>query len=679
MGKHGIHDIRNVCLVGHADAGKTTLADHLLFKCGAVSRLGSVKDKSSVFDFDELEKEKQHSIDSALAHCEWQGKRINLIDTPGYPDFVGDAITAISAVDGVFVCVNAANGVQVNTRRVFDAAQAAGRATGIIVTKCDSADADVDGVLADVREWFGDKCHPVTIPDGFGAGFEGTRRILKDKGGDSEQGKQFYEEFIESAVVADDDVMAAYLEGEEIDAAEIRRCVILATNGGLCVPIIFTSMEKGIGLEDVLDTIVDLFPSPHSATARASWETAECEGDGEPLVIDESGPFYGRIFKVQVDRHVGKISFMRVLTGTVSAGDQFHNASGRRKEKIGNLVEVMGKDHSPVDSASAGDIVALTKIDTVGVGDTLSSEDTPRFLKPIPIPTPMASLAVRPASRNDETKIGEALNKLAAEMPTFTVHRDATTSELIASGMTQLQLDMAFKRLKERYGIDVETSPARIPYRETITAPAEGHYRHKKQSGGRGQFGEVFLRVKPGEPGTGLAYNWDIVGGKIPSNFAPAIEKGIREKMSGGVIAGYPIYDIDVSVYEGKFHDVDSSEAAFKIAGGRAFADAVQKARPALLEPIVEAEISVPSDNMGDVSGDLNTRRGRIHGMDAKGSFQVIKAVVPRAEMSDYTRILTSITSGEGSFSYEEIGYEQVPPNVQADIVAAFKPQDEDD
>jgi elongation factor G len=360
-------------------------------------------------------------------------------------------------------------------------------------------------------------------------------------------------------------------------------------------------------------------------------------------------------------------------------GDHFYCSRGGRKEKIGNLNLAFGKDLQHIDSATAGHVVALTKLDGLHIGDTLTLENDALQLAPVPYPTPMAQLAVRPVSRADETKISEGLRKLAEESPTFTVIRDAMTNEQVASGASSLHLDICFRRLKDRYGIEVETSVARVPYRECITKPSDGHYRHKKQSGGRGQFGEVFLKVLPAPAGSGLVFNWDIVGGSIPSNFRPAIEKGIREKMGQGVIAGYPILDITVSVYDGKFHDVDSSEAAFKIAGGRAFSEGVLAAKPVLLEPMVDAEIVVPSDNLGDISGDLNTRRGRINGMEGKGTFQVIRAVAPKAEMAEYPRILTSLTSGEGSFSFEECGYEQVPANVQAQIVAAYKPHAEDD
>ncbi len=679
MGKYGPENIKNICIVGHGDSGKTTLADIMLFKAGATKRQGCVKEHTSVFDFDEMEKEKLHSIDSAIARCEWEGNLIQIIDTPGYPDYIGDAMGAIAACEGAIVCVNAAHGVQVTTRRVMRAAERLDRARMIVITKCDSPEVDVHEIIDDIRTWFGDVCIPITWPQGTGKDFGVPTRLLRTKGGDTAEGQKFYQDFVESAVEVDDDVVTRYLDGEEIGGEDLKRCFIKAVADGKLVPIIFSSVEQDVGGKSVLDAVADLFPSAAHAKTVTVWDDAGANGESKerPLTVDE--PFLGQIFKLTVDKHVGKISYMRIYSGELHNGDFFYHAEGGRKEKIGHIVVPMGKELISQDSGVAGEIVALTKIDSLEIGHTISASENCGFLPDIPFPKPMAQVAVRPKSRADETKISEAFHKLCDEIPTFTIHHCASTNETIASGMSALHLDTVFKRLKDRYGIEVETAPAKVPYHETVTCPADGHYRHKKQSGGRGQFGEVHLSIEPAEEGTGLDFQWKIVGGSIPSNFAPAIEKGIREKMVAGVIAGYPLSNVRVFVKDGKFHDVDSSEAAFKIAGGRAFADAVGKARPALLEPIVEAEIIVPSDHMGDVSGDLNTRRGRIQGMDAKGTMQVIIARVPKSEMAEYPRIITALTSGEGSFSYEECGYEQVPPNIQKQIMSAFRPKEEEE
>ncbi len=679
MGKYGPKNIKNICITGHGDSGKTTLADAMLFKAKAVTRQGSVKEKTSVFDYDDMEKEKLHSIDSAIARCEWEGDLIQIIDTPGYPDYIGDAIGAIAACEGVVVCVNASSGVQVTTRRVMKAAERLGRARMIVVTKCDLPDLDLHEIVDDIRTWFGDVCIPITWPAGTGDQFGEPTRLLRTKGGDTDEGQTFYQNFVESAVEVDDDVMTRYLDGEEIGGEDLKRCFIKAVADGALVPIIFSSIEQGVGAGGVLDAVADLFPSAAHASTIPVYRDAAATEVQEEVPLSTDGPFRGQIFKLTVDKHIGKISFLRIYSGEIHSGDFFYHAEGGRKEKVGHIVSPMGKDLNNQDSGVAGEIVALTKIESLEIGHTIGATEDCGYFAPIPFPKPMAQVAVRPKSRADETKISEALHKLCDEIPTFKIHRQVSTNETIASGMSALHLETTFKRLKDRYGIEVETAPARIPYHETITTSADGHYRHKKQSGGRGQFGEVFLSVEPAEEGTGLDFQWKIVGGSIPSNFAPAIEKGIREKMEAGVIAGYPINDIRVFINDGKFHDVDSSEAAFKIAGGRAFADAVSKARPALLEPIVEAEITVPSEHMGDVSGDLNTRRGRIQGMDAKGTMQIIIARVPKAEMAEYPRVITSLTHGEGSFTYEDCGYEQVPPNIQKQIMDEFKPREEEE
>ncbi|MCB9833235.1 MAG: elongation factor G [Planctomycetes bacterium] len=671
--------IKNVCIVGHGDSGKTTLADALLFEAKAVPRRGSVKEKTSVFDFDDLEKEQGHSIDSAVARCVWDEREINIIDTPGYPDYIGEAYGAMAACEGVIVCVNAHTGVQVNTRRTMALAEKLGRARMIVVTKCDLQDIDLDKLILDIQSWFGECCIPVTWPAAVGDGFAEPHRILKNHGGDSPREQEYYQNFVESAVEVYDDIMTRYLEGEEICKEDLKRCFIKAVLDGKLVPILFTSMEKNIGAHDVLDAIVDFFPNTAYRGKEKVYEDRACTQVKGEVEISFDAPFLGQVFKLQIDRHVGKIAYVKIVTGHIHAGDFFYHAEGGRKEKMGHILLPMGKDQVTGDDAVAGEIVTLTKIDSLHIGDTIASYEHSGYLGKISFPKPMASVAVRPKSRSDETKISEALHKLDEEIPTFSVHRDPITNEAIASGMSSLHLNVIFRRLHDRYGIDVDLAPARIPYREAITTPADGHYRHKKQTGGRGQFGEVYLSVRPAEPGSGLEFEWKIVGGSIPTNFAPAIEKGIREKMIHGVIAGYPIHDIHVTVTDGKFHDVDSSEAAFKIAGGRAFADAVHKARPVLLEPMVDAEIVVPSDYMGDITGDLNTRRGRIQGMDAKGSMQVIRAHVPKSEMAEYPRVITSLTSGEGSFSYDEAGYEQVPGNVQQEIIAAFKPREEEE
>jgi elongation factor G len=658
MSKYPAADLRNVVLIGHGDAGKTTLAEHLLFKMGATSRLGSVKEKTSTFDYEPDEKERGHSIDCAVAHGTWKGKEINLIDCPGYPDFFGEVITGVSAGDLALVCVNANAGILVGTRRSWMAADARGRAKAVVVTKCDLVDgAKLAAVLRDVRAAFGDRCLPYRAP--------------KDLG-------DFKQAWTDASVESDDALMMRYLEGESITEAELLQGARTSVAKGRIVPVVFTSGEKSTGIEDVLDLIVELGPSPVDVPRRL---VSQSDPNAEPELIkpDPAAPLVGVVYKVQIDKHVGRMVHARILMGTLKTGDYFHSLPSGRKEKVGHLFRPMGKEHQPIDSAGPGDLVILTKVESLRLGDTLAAQPGSMLAIRGRFPRPMFGLAIRPKGRGEEVKVSEALHKLGEESATFHTSREQATGELVASGLSPLHVDIQLKRLRDRFGIDVETSRPKVPYKETISSGADGHYRHKKQSGGRGQFAEVFLKVAPVEPGTGLDYKWAIFGGTIPRNFEPAIEKGVREVMARGVIAGYPLEDVQVTIVDGKYHEVDSSDAAFKIAGARAFKDAIVKARPSILEPIMNLEVTVPSDCMGDISGDLNTRRARIRGMDQAGDLQVIQAEIPLSEAQEYARILTSLTSGRGSYTLEPSRYDVVPRDVQQTIVAAYKPHEEED
>ncbi|MAG58771.1 MAG: elongation factor G [Planctomycetes bacterium] len=654
MPKYNIQDLRNVAIVGHGDAGKTTLADHLLAKAGG-SRPGSVKEKTSVFDYDETEKDRGHSIDSASAHLSYNGREINLLDCPGYPDFIGESVGGYNAADLVLVCVNASAGIQVNTKRSWFLGVGGQRARAIVVTKCDMAKGKLADVLGQIRDTLGDRCIPWRAPEEVG---------------------DFSEAWTEAVVEVDEGLMERYLDEQEISADELAKTAGPALAKGTVVPVIFTSGEADEGLDTLLDFIVELGPSPIAA-AR---DLVNAQGEeAEDIGADPDAPFCGVVWKVQVDKHVGKIGHVRVLRGCLKPADQIFNIRAQKKEKVGHILRMQGKEQTEVDGAIPGDLVVLLKVDSLRVGDTLAATDLGKSVKLIQGPAAMYRLAVTPQKRGDEAKISEGLGKFAEESFTFDAYREATTGEQVIAGMSQLHLDVVLRRLKERMGLEVNTAKPKVPYQESITGNADGHYRHKKQTGGRGQFAEVYLTVAPSEPGAGLSYEWAIFGGSIPRNFEPAIEKGVREKMALGIIAGFPMGDVIVKVTDGKFHDVDSSEAAFKMAGGRAFADAVSKARPAILEPIVKLEITIPGHYMGDVSGDLNTRRGRIQGMDQVGEDQIIQAEMPLAEAADYARVLTSITSGEGSFTMEHSRYEPVPRDIQAELVAKFKPSADDD
>jgi elongation factor G len=650
-------DLRSVVLLGHGDAGKTTLADRLLHAAGAVPRAGTVKEGNSVFDFEADEKERGHSISLALAHLEWKGRHVAVIDTPGYPDFIGEAALAVNAADLALVCVSAHAGVLVNTRRTWQLARSLRKAVAVVVTRTDQATGSLREALDRVRASFGERCLPWRGPAAAG---------------------DWAEKWTEAVVEADDEVLMKYLEGGAVTSEELQAVERKAVLARKVFPVLFTSVERGEGLTELLDFIAEVGPSPVEAKRRVAAKGADFAA-GEWMAALPDAPFLGMVWKVQIDRHVGKLAHVRVIQGTLKVGDTVVNMRADKKERCNHIYRAQGREHPSVDAAGPGQLVILSKMDSLHVGDLLSQHAGDLRVEMAPMPTPLYSLAVEPKARGDEARISEALARLADETPTFQPHREAATHELVVSGMSQLHLDLMLRRVRERYGVEVVTRKPRIPYREYVTGNAEGHYRHKKQTGGRGQFAEVFLSVGPGDPGQGLQWSWDIFGGSIPRNFEPAIEKGVREKMAQGVVAGYPMLDVKVSIRDGKYHDVDSSEAAFKIAGGRAFTNAVQKARPIVLEPVMRLEIHIPSQFMGDVSGDLNTRRGRIIGMDQDGDEQVIVAEMPLAEASEYARALTSITSGEGTFAMRFSHYDPVPGQVQAQLVQAYRPHGDDE
>jgi elongation factor G len=645
-------DLRNATLAGHGDAGKTTLAEWMLFKCGATTRRGSVKEKTSLFDFEPDERAHGHSLDATLAHGVWKGKELNLIDCPGYPDFLGEAIVGISGGDLVLICVNAASGVLAGARRAFAIAEAKPRAKAIVITKRDLAAKRLGAVLDDVRAAFGKKCLPFRAPPGVG---------------------DYRKAWTEAAVEADDALMMRYLEGAAITEEELTLAARKAVARGMITPVVFTSGETGEGVEDLLDLVADLGPSPLDVPRRVV-PLADPQATPELIHPDPAAPFLGTVFKVQIDKHVGRIVFVRVLTGTLRHGDAFTVVASGKKEKAAHLFRPQGKEQKEVQAAGPGEIVALTKVEALHLGDTLAAAPDGRIAAPVKFPRPMYGVALHPKNRADEVKIADALHKLSEESATFHVRRDPATAELVAHGLSALHVDVMLKRLRDRFGIEVETSAPKVPYKETVNAKAESRYRHKKQSGGRGQFAEVALRLEPVEPGRGLVFSWDVVGGTIPRNYESAVEKGVREAMARGVVAGFPIEDVAVHVLDGKHHDVDSSDAAFKIAAARAFKDAAEKARPGLLEPLMTLEVAAPGECLGALTGDLNTRRAHILALDQDGEMQTIRAEIPLAEAQDYARVVTALTSGRGSFTLEPARYAHAPAAVQATVAAAHRP-----
>jgi elongation factor G len=681
-------DIRNVLLVGHHGCGKTSLADALLAAAAAVGRRGSVADGTSASDFEKEEREHKHSIYSAVLHLDHAGKRVNLIDAPGSPDLIGPAIACLPAVETVAVVVNAQNGVEVTTRRMMEAAQGRNLPRAIVVNKCDLPDLDLAGLVAQLRETFGPECLPVNLPAGGG---KTVVDCLLAKEGTSDIGDvaEHHSRILDQIVEVDENLMEKYLGGEEPNYEALHDPFERAMDDAHLIPVLFADAKTGVGVKELLDFVARWFPSPLEGNPRPflAGSGPDDRTNEYPFAYanDPAKPLLAHVFKVTTDPFVGKLAVFRVHQGRATALTQAYVGHNKKPVKLGHLFHLQGKDHHEVSEIVAGDIGAVAKLEELRAGDVLHDDHAldSVHLKPLTFPTPMFGLAIAPKNRGDEQKISTQLHKLAEEDPTFSWGTDRQTHEMVIHGLGELHLRMILERLKNR-GILVDTKPPKIAYKETATAEAEGHYRHKKQTGGAGQFGEVKLRVAPlaadsparkSNGGPGFEFADEIFGGAIPGQFLPAIEKGVRELLETGVMAGYPVQDVRVAVFDGKHHPVDSKEIAFKTAGKYAFKDAFLKAKPALLEPVVNLEVTVPEGQLGTVTGDLSGKRGRIHGTDAlPGGMAVVKAQVPMAEVMQYQSQLKSVTGGQGSFVMEFSHYEPVPPQVQQQVVSRYQP-----
>jgi elongation factor G len=699
MSLRNVEDIRNIAFCGHGSAGKTTLVDKFLTKTGAIKHPASVDDGTSVCDFDEEEKHHKYSIEASVVHFQHAGKFFQVIDTPGYPDFIGQTVGALRAVETAVIAVNAHAGIEVNTRRVFQEAGKAGLGRMIVVTKLDDENADFPKLLASIQELFGPCCLPLNVPLGSGHHLRGVASTLKPPA-DAKDAvvdiAAINTQIVESCIEHDEDVTARYFEGQQPTDEEISRLIIEAVADGSVVPVLCVAAKSDVGVAELLDALALCALPPTKVVRRA--KTAD--GSEADLKPDAAAPLAAQVFKTRIDPFVQKLSFIRVFSGTLKKDDTVHASKTRKGVKISQLLRVQANHTEPVDVAGPGDIVAVAKAEDLHTGTSLGDLELP----PIQFPTPMAGLAVTPKSRGDEGKLSNALHKIVEEDLTLHLDRDAQTKELVMTGMSELHLQIIRERLKRRDKVEVDVKEPKIPYRETVQAKAEGSYRHKKQSGGRGQFGEVHIRMFPLPLGTNIEefatkanfasmreyhYNpannflWvdSIVGGTIPNNFLPAVEKGFKERMERGVIAGYKVQNVGVEVHFGKHHPVDSSEAAFKTAGSMAFRNVFQQAKPGLLEPIVTMHITVPSDKLGDINSDMSGRRGRVLGMDsAGGDWQTVTAEAPLAEVTTYARALSSMTGGQGSFTMEFNRYEVVPGNVQKEIIekAVLHPEEEE-
>jgi len=670
----GIGGNRNIVLLGHGSAGKTTLAEAILHKTGKTNRLGTIEEKNTVADFDEEEKERGHSIHSALLYTTHNGKTINLIDTPGYPDFLGAALTSIPATDCCAIVISASAGIEINTRKLFKAATDANKPRIIIINKIDTENADLPELLKNIQQTFGSQCRCANLPT---EDKSAVIDCIKKTSGDSPvmDVASAHTELIESAIEADDALMEAYLGGEQIQEEKIASVFVKALIEGTIVPILFANARKEIGITELLNFITDYVPSP-AQCRPAKLVAGENQTEIKP---DPAGPLAGLVFRIGLDPRTNmKYTSMRIFSGTLKSDTAMFRSTDRKAIRPGHVLKTQGAEISEVDAGAAGDIVTLAKIDELQIGDLIhDGKVTGKFEMP-KLPSPMFSLALEPASKGDEQKLGSAMEKLTEEDVCFKVSRDRQTRELIISGLGDLHLRVMLSKMSKRFKLAVNTKPPKIPYRETITTKADGHYRHKKQTGGAGQFGEVYLRVEPAPRGSEkpLQCTWDIFGGSIPGQYEAPVVKGIQEVMDNGIVAGFPIQDVKVSIYDGKHHPVDSKEVAFRAAGKGAFIDAVQKAKPCLLEPIVNIEITIPAEYVGDIAGDLSGKRGRVQGQDMlAGNMMVIKAQVPLVEISNYDSQLKSVTGGQGSYSMTLSHYEVVPPNVQQMVIAQYAKQ----
>jgi elongation factor G len=671
--------IRNVALVGHRGTGKTSLLEALLFRAGAINRLGKIEDGSTVGDWDDDEKRRQLSLASSLAHVEHGGLTYNLIDTPGDPSFQADTIGALRVVETALVVVNGVMGVEVQTERLWSRAADAGRARVLFCNMLDRERADFDRCLADLREAFGHEVAAVQLPIGAEHDFEGVVDVLKMKAytldgqkvveGEvpaelADRAKELRDALTEVVAESSDELTEKFLMEEEISDDELQRGFAEAVRDAKIFPVAVGSAGRLVGVDLLLDLLA-LSPSPAAAPAAMA---LAADGAEVEVACDPGAAPAAFVFKTVADPFSGRINIFRVFSGTVTSDSNLTVARDGHKERLGALLKQQGKETKPADQLVAGDIGAVAKLKDVVTGDTLSADGAAAFAA-IQYPAALMSFAVKAKAKGDEDKVVTALRRLAEEDPMIHVQRDAQTGEMIVSGMSQVHVEVTVERMKRRFNVDVELKPPRVPYRETIRGTAKAQGKHKKQTGGRGQFADTWMEVAPLTGDDDFAFVDKIVGGAIPRNFIPAVEKGVRAAMGEGFLAGYPMVGVQVTLYDGKYHPVDSSDMAFQIAGSIGFKAAVEKAQPVLLEPIMNVEVTVPEENVGDIIGDMNSRRGRVLGTTPRGHSSVIAVEVPLAEMVSYAPDLTSMTGGRGDYHMEFLRYEEVPAHMAQKVV----------
>ena len=676
-------DIRTVVLAGHGGAGKTTLAEAVLFDAGVTTRLGKVEDGNTVLDFGPEEQKRQISINAALATVPHKGKTLYLLDSPGYADFTGEMRSCMYVADGAVLVASAVHGVEVQTEKAWEFAAENHLPVAFYLSKMGRENADFFRIVGDLQKYLSDKATPFYLPIGAEASFKGVVDLLHEKAyfskGDGSKGstegpipadmqeaaKTARDALVERIVEADDDLMMRYLDGEQIGLDELVPALRKAVRERLIFPVVPGESSGNVGVEQFMDLLSEYFPAPVERGPRTVMD-GETEAS---LAPDPKGPFVAFCFKVMVDPYVGKLSFLKVLSGSLTSDQNIYNLVKGEEERISAFKLMTGKEGKDVKEVALGEIVAIPKLHSTAVGDTMGVKGGKLIVPPLVFPQPVYSVAVTPKSRADEDKLANAVHKMLEEDPSLSFRKNPETHDNVLSGMGDVHLDIMLSRTRERYGVELDVATPHVPYREAIKKPSKAQGKYKKQTGGRGQYGDVHIEFSPRERGTGFEFQDKVVGGVVPKSFIPAVEKGLREALPKGYLAGYPMVDVAAALVFGSYHDVDSSEMAFKIAASLAFKEAMKNASPMLLEPIMNVEVVVPDEYLGDVMGDFNGRRGRIMGIDAKGRMQVVRAQVPLAEMFRYAIILRSMTSGRGFFSMEHSHYEEVPADISKKII----------
>jgi elongation factor G len=687
VGRFSTEQIRTIALVGQSGSGKTSLAEALLARAGAVPAAGSVERGTTVCDYTPLEKSFKHSLKLAVASFEVPGAngghRIHLLDTPGYPDFLGHALPALAAVETAAIVINAQNGIEMMTGRFMQWAAKRGLDRLIVINRIDAENADLPGLLEEIQQAFGKECLPLNLPAAKATRVSDCFFAPAGEA-DFSSVEEAHRRLVDQVVEVDEKLMETYLEKGEVEPEALHEPLERALRDGHLIPVVFTSAKTGAGIQELLDVIVKLMPNPAEGNPPVYLNTP---ADGGPVsetraVPDPQKHALAHVFKIEIDPYIGRIAAFRVHQGRITPNTQLYVGEGRKPVKPGHLYLLRGKTQVEVNEAVPGDICAIAKIDEIRFGHILhdAAEDARIHAQPIELPTSVFGLAVQTKKRGDEQRLSDALHKLTAEDPCLRIEHVAQANETVMRGLGEMHLKAMLEKMTSQYKVELDTRPPSIPYRETIAARAEGHNRHKKQTGGAGQFGEVFLKVEPLPRGAGFEFVDQVKGGVIPNQFIPSVEKGVRGVLETGFVAGFPIQDLRVIVYDGKSHPVDSKDVAFMLAGRKAFLDALGKARPIVLEPIVNVEIVIPEENMGDIAGDLSGRRGQIRGSDAPrpGTVQIL-ASAPLSELENFPARLKSLTAGHGSYSLEFSHYEPAPPPLQQKLIAAHRPQAEEE